>query len=66
VLKWLMVVVVSLLLLGWLTPLLSRLGFGRLPGDLRWQRRGRVYSVPLTSTLLLSIAVTLLSWVFRL
>lgn len=65
-LKWLLVVVVSLLLLGWLSPLLSRFGFGRLPGDFRWQRRGRVYSVPLTSTLLLSFAVTLLSWAFRL
>lgn len=65
-LKWLLVVIVSLLLLGWLSPLLSRFGFGRLPGDIRWQRRGRVYSLPFTSTVLLSLAVTLLSWAFRL
>ena len=39
--------------------------FGRLPGDIRWEgERGRVY-IPVVSMLLLSIALSLLAWIFR-
>jgi di/tricarboxylate transporter len=39
--------------------------FGRLPGDLRWEgEHSRVY-VPLTSMLLLSVVLSLLSFVVR-
>jgi hypothetical protein len=40
-------------------------GFGRLPGDLRWEgEHSRVY-LPLTSMLLLSVLLSLLSFVVR-
>lgn len=35
-------------------------GLGRLPGDLRLERRGCVVYLPLTSALLVSVALTLL------
>jgi len=50
----------AMLLLGLCWPWLSRRGFGRLPGDLRIERRGRTYFFPLTTTLILSAALTLL------
>jgi hypothetical protein len=55
--RWVLVVFLALLLISWLTPLLQRLGFGRLPGDLRFKLFGREWFVPLASTLLLSMLV---------
>ena len=50
-LKWLLTVLIGLVILAVLTPRL------RLPGDFRIPLRGRVYYVPLASTLLLSLLV---------
>jgi DUF2905 family protein len=39
--------------------------FGRLPGDLRWEgERTRVF-IPITSMVLLSVALSLLAFLFR-
>ena len=35
---------------------------GRLPGDLSWRGRGWSISVPLASSILLSVVLTLLLW----
>jgi hypothetical protein len=42
-------------LISWFSPGLQKLGFGRLPGDLRFKLFGRDMFVPLTSTILLSM-----------
>ena len=52
--RWLIVVFIALLLINSLTPWLEKLGFGRLPGDLRFKLFGRVWFIPLASTLILS------------
>lgn len=63
-LKWLLTLIAALLVLGLLTPWLNRVGFGRLPGDLRIKRaRGTLY-FPFTSVILLSLALTLLVHLF--
>ena len=49
------------MLISWLSPLLQKLGFGKLPGDLRFRLFGREWSVPVTSTILLSFAASLVS-----
>jgi hypothetical protein len=57
-LKWLLTLVLALLVLGLLSPLLTRLGVGRLPGDIRIKRaRGSLY-FPFTSVILLSLLLT--------
>ena len=39
--------------------------FGRLPGDIRYERGNvRVY-IPITSMLLISVALSLLNWIVR-
>jgi hypothetical protein len=53
--RWFIVVFLALMLISWLTPALQKLGFGRLPGDLRFRMFGRDWSIPLTSTILLSL-----------
>ncbi len=60
-LRWLLVVFLALMLISWLTPLLSRLGFGKLPGDLRFRLFGRDWNIPLTSTILLSLVAGLIA-----
>ena len=60
-LRWLLVVFLALMFISGLSPLLRKLGFGRLPGDLRFRWLGRDWDVPLASTLLLSFCVSLLA-----
>lgn len=60
-LKWLLVVVLALVLFSGLRPVLRRLGIGRLPGDLDFRAFGRDWSIPITSTILLSLLAALLA-----
>ena len=60
-LKWLLVVVVGIAVIALLTPWLSRYGLGRLPGDIVVRWRGRPVYLPITTTILLSLALTLLA-----
>ena len=50
--KWLLTILIALAVLALATPWLERLGVGRLPGDFQFKARGRVYSLPIASTLL--------------
>ncbi|MBI2319176.1 MAG: DUF2905 domain-containing protein [Betaproteobacteria bacterium] len=60
-LKWLLTLVVALVVLTAISPWLARRGLGRLPGDLSVRYRGRTYYLPFTTTLVLSLALTLLA-----
>jgi hypothetical protein len=59
--RWLIVTLLALMLIGWLAPALRRWGFGKLPGDFQLRWRGREISVPLGSTVLLSLVAGLIS-----
>ena len=59
--RWLIVIFLALMLINWFTPFLTRMGFGRLPGDFRFSLFGREWFIPLTTTILLSIAASLVS-----
>lgn len=61
VLKWLLAVFIALVVLTALSPWLARFGLGRLPGDVSVRVKGRDYSLPFTTTILLSAALTLLA-----
>ena len=60
-LKWLLALFIVLVILTAVTPWLRRFGLGRLPGDFRVAVRGRLYYVPFTSTVLLSMLVWLIA-----
>jgi hypothetical protein len=59
--RWTVVIFVALIVFSYLLPWLEKLGIGRLPGDLRFKLRGRVFSLPFASTILLSLAVLLIA-----
>ncbi len=60
-LKWVIVLALSLVILTAASPWLSRYGLGRLPGDITVRVRGRDYCLPFTTTVLLSLALTAIS-----
>jgi hypothetical protein len=57
---------IALVVLGLLLAALGRLHLplGRLPGDFTWRGRNWVVSVPLATSLLLSLLLSLLFWIF--
>ncbi|HEY8048083.1 MAG TPA: DUF2905 domain-containing protein [Ramlibacter sp.] len=59
--RWLIVIFIGLVLINALTPWLQRIGFGRLPGDLRFRWLGREWFLPVTTTLLLSFVFSLVA-----
>lgn len=59
--RWLIVIFLALLLINWVSPLLTRLGFGKLPGDFRFRLFGREWFIPLTTTVLLSLLAGLVA-----
>ena len=63
-LRWLIVIFLALVFINGLSPLLQRLGLGRLPGDFQFKLFGRDWFIPLASTVLLSFVVSLIAkWV---
>jgi Protein of unknown function (DUF2905) len=60
-LKWLLTVAIALAVLTALSPWLAKYGLGRLPGDVVVRYKGRRYYLPFTTTILLSLALTLLT-----
>ena len=63
--RWVVVVFLALILINGLLPLLKRFGVGRIPGDFELKAFGRVWPIPLGSTLVLSGLLSLLTrWFF--
>lgn len=56
-----LVIFLALILISWFTPLLQKLGFGKMPGDFRFKLFGREWFIPLTTLLLLSVLASLIS-----
>ena len=60
-LKWLLTLILALIVLTLCTPWLRKYGVGRLPGDITLRHKGRDYYLPFTTTIVLSLALTLLA-----
>ncbi|MEE2691478.1 MAG: DUF2905 domain-containing protein [Pseudomonadota bacterium] len=58
--KTLIVLGAALLVAGLLWPFLSKLGLGRLPGDIIIRREGFSFYFPITTMILISIVLTLI------
>lgn len=56
--KTLIIIGLTIALVGVLWPLITKLGLGRLPGDIRIQREGFSFYFPLTTMILVSLVVT--------
>jgi hypothetical protein len=62
-----LLIIVGLLLIvaGLSWPWLSRLGLGRLPGDIRIETEGGGFYFPIVTCLIISIVLSVLFWIFR-
>jgi Protein of unknown function (DUF2905) len=54
-----------ILLAGIAWPVLSRIGIGRLPGDIYIQRGGTSFYFPIVTCIVLSIVFSALMWLFN-
>ena len=59
--RWMIVIFLMLVFISALTPWLNKLGFGKLPGDLRFKLFGKERYIPLTTTILLSLVASIVS-----
>jgi hypothetical protein len=60
--RFLIVLGLVILAIGLLWPVLSRLGLGRLPGDIVIQRDNFTFYFPLATCILVSILLSVVFW----
>ncbi len=63
--RTLIIIGMVLVILGILWPWLQKSGLGRLPGDIAIERDNFHFYFPLTTSIIVSIIITLLFWLFR-
>jgi Protein of unknown function (DUF2905) len=54
-----------LLVAGIAWPVLTRIGLGRLPGDIVYHRGGTTLYFPLVTCIIISVALSALLWLFN-
>ncbi len=54
-----------ILIIGVMWPILSRIGLGRLPGDIVFQRGDTTFYFPLVTCIIISIVLSALFWLFN-
>jgi hypothetical protein len=60
--RFLIILGLAILLTGLLWPWLSRLGLGRLPGDIVIERDNVTLYFPIVTSLVLSVLISLILW----
>ena len=53
------------LAIGLLWPVLQKLGIGRLPGDIVYERDNVKFYFPIVTSIIVSLILSLLFWFFR-
>ena len=62
--RLLVILGVVLVAIGLLWPVISKLGLGRLPGDIVIRRDHVVFYAPITTCLIVSLILSLVVWAF--
>ncbi|HEY7748110.1 MAG TPA: DUF2905 domain-containing protein [Aestuariivirgaceae bacterium] len=60
--RWLIFFGLGLVVLGLVWPLLARLGLGRLPGDIVIERENFRLYLPLATSLIISLVLSVVLW----
>jgi hypothetical protein len=63
--RWLIILGVVLIVAGLLWPWLGRVGFGRLPGDIVIERENFRLYLPITTSILISIVLSVILWLLN-
>ncbi|MFM2428298.1 MAG: hypothetical protein RL012_182 [Bacteroidota bacterium] len=56
---------IILCVIGLLWPWISKLGLGRLPGDIMMERENFKFYAPITTGIVLSILLSLVTWLLQ-
>jgi Protein of unknown function (DUF2905) len=63
--RWLIILGVVLVVAGLLWPGLGKLGLGRLPGDIVIERENFRLYLPITTSIVVSIVLSLILWLLN-
>ena len=63
--RWLVAIGLVLVLVGLLWPLLSKLGLGRLPGDIVIERGNFRFYFPIVTCLIVSLVLSFFLWLLN-
>jgi hypothetical protein len=63
--RFLLIAGAVLVVVGLAWPWLARLGLGHLPGDIHIERENFTFHFPLMTSILVSLVVSVLFWIFR-
>jgi hypothetical protein len=63
--RTLIILGLALVAAGLLWPWLTKLGFGRLPGDIRIEGENGGFYFPIVTCLVISVVLSILLWIFR-
>jgi DUF2905 family protein len=63
--RWLIIFGVVLVVAGLLWPWITKLGLDRLPGDIVVERESFRLYLPITTSLLISVALSLILWLLN-
>jgi hypothetical protein len=63
--RWLIILGVVMVVVGLLWPWLGKLGLGRLPGDIVIERESLPLYLPITTSILISIVLSVILWLLN-
>ncbi len=63
--RWLVIMGIVFIVAGFAWPWLSKLGIGHLPGDIDIERKGFSFYAPITTSIIISVVLSILFWLFR-
>lgn len=63
--RWLIAIGLIFVAVGLLWPLITKLGLGNLPGDIRIERKGFSFYFPITTCIIVSLIIAAILWLFR-
>ncbi|NIP73452.1 MAG: DUF2905 domain-containing protein [Gammaproteobacteria bacterium] len=63
--RFLITLGIVMVAIGLLWPWITRLGLGRLPGDIVIERDNFRLYLPITTSIIVSIVLTVILWLFR-
>jgi hypothetical protein len=63
--RWLVAIGLVLILVGLLWPLLSKLGLGRMPGDIVIERGNFRFYFPIVTCLIVSVVLSFFLWLLN-
>ncbi|KPJ89343.1 MAG: hypothetical protein AMJ53_15835 [Gammaproteobacteria bacterium SG8_11] len=63
--RLLIIIGIVLVILGLAWPLIQKLGLGRLPGDIVYEKDNVRFYFPIVTSIIISLILTLIFWLFR-